>query len=358
MRYLENPYLEIRDWGSADPAARAFHESLDCYAPTPLVVCPELAAELGVHAVYIKDESQRFGTGAFKVLGASWAMHRAAKDASTVFACATDGNHGRAVAWMARRMGAAAKVLVPGITVPARIDAIRRLGAEVTVVPGTYDEALRACDAESKAHGWQVISDTGYADYLQIPIWVIEGYETLFAEFEQQRSAMGLAPPDVVLIQAGVGGLLAAAVAHFRRIGEPTRMIAVEPEDAACLLESIASEEGRPQTGQGKQNSIMAGLNCGEPSLTAWPLIRAGVDAFVAIEDDFAIDAMRRYYHPAPGEQRIISGESGAAGLGGLMALSVAGLLMGKPSVLLINTEGATDPESFRRLVDGQFEAS
>jgi diaminopropionate ammonia-lyase len=357
MRYRTNRFLGTAELPVLSDSARAFHASLDCYAPTPLRVCPALAAELSVRAIYVKDESFRFGTGAFKVLGASWAMHQAIKQTSgssrSVFACATDGNHGRAVAWMARRLGAAAKVFVPANTVSERIEAIRREGADVTVVSGTYDEAVRRCARESAANGWQVISDTGYGDYRQIPVWVTEGYQTLFSEFEEQREAMGLTPPDLVLIQAGVGGLLAAAVSHFRRFGDRSKIVSVEPEDAACLLESIATEDGRPTTAGGGQNSIMAGLNCGEPSLTAWPLIRSGVDAFLAIEDSFAVAAMRRFYYPAKEDPRIVSGESGAAGLGGLIAMREEMACPG--SILLINTEGATDPESFRQLVDPDF---
>jgi diaminopropionate ammonia-lyase len=318
------------------PAAREFHASLDCYAPTPLHVLPELAKELGVRAIYVKDEACRFGTGAFKVLGASWAMHCSGGGPASVFSCATDGNHGHAVAWMARRMGARARVFVPGNVVTARVERIRREGAGITIVDGTYDDAVRRCAAESAENGWRVISDTGYAGYVDIPLRVVEGYGTLFAEFEEQREAMGLAAPELVLIQAGVGGLLAAAVTHFRRTSETVKIVAVEPEDAACLLESIETPDGRPATASGSQNSIMAGLNCGEPSLTAWPLIRSGVDGFLAIEDSYAVEAIRRFDSPTGDDPRILAGESGAAGLAGLLAMQ------GDGPILVINTEGAT----------------
>jgi diaminopropionate ammonia-lyase len=345
MRYRTNRFRGPVDLPPLNGAVWEFHASLDCYAPTPLRVLPALAAELGVRAIYVKDEACRFGTGAFKVLGASWAMHCVGGSAGSAFACATDGNHGRAVAWMARRMGARAFVFVPANTVAARIEAIRREGAVVTVVDGTYDEAVRRCAAESAASGWQVISDTGYEGYQEIPLRVVEGYGTMFAEFEEQRLDLGLEPPDLILIQAGVGGLLAAAVAHFRRIGDQSKIVAVEPEEAACLLESIETPDGRPITAGGAQNSIMAGLNCGEPSPTAWPLIRSGVDGFLAIEDSYAAEAMRRFYWPVGNDPRIVSGESGAAGLGGLIAMPSHG------NVLLINTEGATDPANFERIV-------
>lgn len=317
-----------------NPAARDFHASLDCYAPTPLHVLPALAEELGVRAIYVKDEASRFGTGAFKVLGASWAMHSSGGGAGSVFSCATDGNHGHAVAWMARRMGARARVFVPANVASARVERIRREGAGITIVDGTYDEAVRRCAAESAENQWRVISDTGYEGYVDVPLRVVEGYGTLFAESEEQRVALGLKAPELVLIQAGVGGLLAAAVTHFRRISDTVKIVAVEPEDAACLLESIETPDGRPATASGGQNSIMAGLNCGEPSLTAWPLIRSGVDGFLAIEDSYAEEAMRRLRLPVGDDPRIVAGESGAAGLAGLLAMR------GNGPVLVVNTEG------------------
>jgi diaminopropionate ammonia-lyase len=216
------------------------------------------------------------------------------------------------------------------------VERIRREGAEITIVDGTYDEAVRRCAAESAANRWKVISDTGYEGYEDVPLRVVEGYGTLFAEYEEQRAAMGLAQPGVVFIQAGVGGLLAAAVAHFRRDSDAPKIIAVEPKDAACLLESIETPEGCPATASGTQNSIMAGLNCGEPSLTAWPLVRTGVDGFLAIDDSYAVEAVRRFDSPTGNDPRIVAGESGAAGLAGLLAMPLDG------PVLLINTEGAT----------------
>ncbi|MBL8215059.1 MAG: diaminopropionate ammonia-lyase [Bryobacterales bacterium] len=338
MRFYFNPYRERR---------RAFHRSLEGYAVTPLV-------RLG--PVYVKDESQRLGLNAFKVLGGSWAMHRVLEQrAVNVFSCATDGNHGRAVAATARRLGYQAVVFVPANMVPARIENLRREGARVEVVEGTYDEALRRCAAESEAQGWQVISDSGYGGYLEIPQWVVEGYATIFEECEEQMAERGWARPRVVMIQAGVGGLLCAAVRHFRAWGDGTQVVCVEPEDADCLMASITSEGGRPRASQGSQNSIMSGLNCGEVSLSAWEENRDGVDLFLTIGDVWAERAMRRL--AAAG---VVAGESGAAGLAGWLALWEApefapareqmGLTEQTP-VLVINTEGATDPEGYRRVV-------
>ena len=261
MRFAENRFLELGPFPAPSSAAREFHRTLPGYAPTPLVDCQPLADSLGLRSLHVKDESHRFGLNAFKALGASYAMHRIARPAMIVSA-ATAGNHGRAVAWSAGRLGCSAKIFVPAITVPARIETIRREGADVHVVSGSYEDAVHQCDRESRANGWQVISDVGYEGYMEIPKWVVEGYQTLFLEYEDQRDQ----PADVVFIQAGVGGLLCAAADHFRAQKGPA-IVSVEPDSADGLLESISSPDGSPQVSKGAQNSIMAGLNCVEVSL-------------------------------------------------------------------------------------------
>jgi diaminopropionate ammonia-lyase len=326
MRFAENRFCEPGPFPEPSSAARDFHRTLPGYDPTPLVDCQPLADSLGLRSLHVKDESHRFGLNAFKALGASYAMHRIARPGMVVSA-ATAGNHGRAVAWSARRLGCIAKIFVPSITSPARIENIRTEGADVQVVDGSYEDAVHLCDRESREHGWQVISDVGYEGYMEIPRWVVEGYETLFLEYEEQRDQSA----DVVFIQAGVGGLLCAAADHFGAKARP-RIVSVEPDSADCLLESISSSDGSPCVSKGAQDSIMAGLNCSEVSLTAWPSIRRGVDMFVAIEDQGTIDAMKLL-----GEAGIDSGESGAAGLAGLLALRDR--FQGS-RVLLVNTEG------------------
>jgi len=308
MKWNWNRFREPGQRTASHPEVREFHRALAEYRVTPLTACPRAAEALGIGALWVKDESARFGLNSFKALGASWAMSWAmSRIAVRDFAAATDGNHGRAVAWMARRMGARAHIFVPRNTSPARRVLIEGEGAEVRVIAGSYDDAVRACATESAARGWQVVADTGYDGYLEIPRRVVEGYGTLFAEYAEQE----VEPPDVVFVQGGVGGLLCAAVRHF---GGGPRIVAVEPLDADCLRESIASPDGVPRTATGSQNSIMQGLNCGEVSLTAWPEIRRGVDVFIAIEDEFASEAMELL---APMD----SGESGAAGVAGLIAV-------------------------------------
>jgi diaminopropionate ammonia-lyase len=353
MRFLRNRFREPGPFPPPSAAAREFHRTLAGYAPTPLVDCQPLADSLGLRSLHVKDESHRFGLNSFKALGASYAMRnieasigrrnrlphhgnsRSSSDVgqavspvepqtvklATTFSAATAGNHGRAVAWSARRLGCEAKIFVPSITIPARIENIRREGADVRIVEGTYEDAVRQCDAESREHGWQVISDTGYPGYLEIPKLVVEGYQTLFLECECE--------PDAVFIQAGVGGLLCAAVNHFRSLEPPPTIVCVEPEVADGLLESISL--GEPSVSKGPQNSIMAGLNCSEVSLTAWPSIKRGVDIFLAIEDSRTLDAMRLLAGLG-----IDSGESGAAGLAGLIALRDH---FQEQRVLVINTE-------------------
>jgi diaminopropionate ammonia-lyase len=324
MRFVHNRFREPGLFAPASKTAREFHRTLPAYSPTPLVNCQALADSLGLRSLHVKDESQRFGLNSFKALGASYAIHRIAGD-GTVFSAATAGNHGRAVAWSARRLGCQAKIFVPSITIPARIENIRREGAEVRVVDGSYEDAVRLCDAESRAHGWQVISDTGYPGYMEIPKWVVEGYGTLFLEYEEQRDHA----PDAVFVQAGVGGLLSAAVDHFRAQEGGPLIISVEPDEADCLLESILS--GEPSVSKGAQNSIMAGLNCSEVSLAAWPSIKRGADLFLSIADRLTLEAMTLLAGAG-----IDSGESGAAGLAGL--LSVRERFQGQ-RVLLVNTE-------------------
>ncbi len=362
MRFRTNPFVEPHVGPERLPPAPGdvlrFHQSLPGYAPTLLVPLPELARHLGLEHVWLKDESPRFGLNAFKVLGASYAIHRFLQEHPSTgpctFATATDGNHGRAVAWASRRLGHAAVVFVPVQTVPARIAAIEAEGARVVIVDGTYDDAVRRAAAEASAQGWQVISDTGYPGYLKIPDWIMEGYTTLFEEAVAQMRDAGGRTPDVVFLQAGVGGLACAGVRFFRRLGlsPRQRLIVVEPTDADCLFESISSPDGSIREGKGAQRSSMAGLNCGMPSLAAWPLLRAGVDGFVAIEDTDAEDAVRRLARFG-----VISGESGAAGLAGLIALAgqpqarAAMQLDADTVVLIVSTEGATDPVHWKRVV-------
>jgi diaminopropionate ammonia-lyase len=381
VRFAWNPYhdsrrAEVRRALATVPPAGdvlAFHRSLPGYAPTPLQSLTGLARRLDLGALWLKDESARFGLNAFKALGASYAIRRLlaerADAAQLTLTTATDGNHGRAVAWTARTLGHRSVIFVPRGMAPARVAAIRGEGAEVIVVDGSYDDAVRRAAAEATARGWQVVSDTAYTGYLEIPGWITAGYQTLFAEAMDQLAGWGQPGPDVVLLQAGVGGFAASGLLFFARCANESegasalsmpRIVVVEPTDADCCLESILAPGGELVEGSGKQESIMAGLNCGLPSLLAWPLLRAGADAFLAVADEFAETSMRTLAFGRDGDSRVVAGESGAAGLAGLLALCGEPALgearrrlgLGSSArVLLVSTEGATDPEGYRRVV-------
>lgn len=372
--WLANPYRRLDFVPPAPPAdARTLHRSLPGYAPTPLRPLPAAARRLGLGAVWLKDESNRMGLPAYKVLGAVWATwrvlerrfglgawqsvealrHRLAGEQRLTLVTATDGNHGRGVARTARWFGCDAEVYLPRGTVPARIEGIRSEGARVIEVDGTYDDAVAAADAV-RGENVLAIQDHGFPGYEEIPQWVGEGYETIFAEADEQWAAAEREPPDVVVVQIGVGTLASAVLRHFRHAGVRHRpvIVGVEALGIPCVLRSI--EAGAPVMLEATaHSSIMAGLNCGTPSSAAWPLLREGIDAFVAVSDDLARAAMREL--AAAG---IVSGESGAAGFAGLCemlechrpAAERLGVTAGS-RVLVISTEGATDPVAYSSIV-------
>lgn len=353
----------------------AFHRQLPGYAPTPLTVAPGLARQLGVGQVWVKDESERLGLPAFKILGASWAVYRALEarlgqpiapwqtlaDLQTqlaplgrlTLAAATDGNHGRAVARMARLLGYASHILVPAGMAQARIEAIAGEGASVTIVDGSYDDAVALSALEASERSL-VISDTSWPGYEDVPQWVIDGYSTILWEIDDELARRGEGGPDLVVVQMGVGAFASAVTRHYRRPGiTPPRIVGVEPSDAACVLASLRA--GQLTEVPGPHRSIMAGLNCGLPSLIAWPSLVAGLDAALAVDDDTARAAMRDL-----AQAGVVAGETGAAGLAGLTALLTyptaadlrARLAIGPTTrVLLFSTEGATDLEAYRRIV-------
>lgn len=380
-------------------AVLAFHRRLPGYAPTPLLSLPGLASRVGVGELLVKCESSRFGLPAFKMLGASWATWRALVDHLGVepgpwsdldelaralrphlpltLAAATDGNHGRAVAAMARLLGLGSRILVPAGTSPARIAAIASEGASVDEVDGGYDEAV-AASAALAGPDCLVVSDTSWAGYETVPGYVIEGYSTLFAEIDAALAAAGRPGPEVVVVPVGVGALAAAAVTHYRPPGSAhTALVGVEPTDAACLTASVLA--GEPVSVPGPQRSVMVGLNCGTPSLVAWPAVSRGIDAFVTIDDDWALDAVASL--AAAGVE---AGETGAASLAGLAALvaaaaggarPVAGAdpfagpggpagaaVAGEPAwrvgtdsrVLCLVTEGASDRDAWWRILGAE----
>lgn len=345
----------------ADP--RPFHRTLPGYGATPLHRLGGLAQALGLAEVLLKDEAFRLGLQAFKGLGASWALQRLQQEGrlgNGGVATASEGNHGRGLAWAARQLGLAATVFLPARTAPGRLAAIEGEGASLVLVDGTYDDAVRTCAERSEREGWQVVADVAYDGYMEIPEWIVEGYGTIFAEVDDQLAAGGRAEPTVVIIQAGVGGIAAAAVRHYAARASRPALAVVEPEEAAPLLASAMTPDGTPAPARGRLRTIMSCLNCATVSLTAWPVLRRGADVFFTIEDSHAASAMRRLAHPLPGDPRVVAGQSGAAGLGGLLALCTEPALAGAREalgldaasrVLLVNTEGAIDPVGWEQIV-------
>lgn len=357
------------------PAPIEYHRTIPGYTPTPLYEVPSLAKRLGVSRVFVKDESSRLGLPAFKMLGASWAVAYAVRtqwlpevegvlspaelgalltnrEAKRLIA-ATDGNHGRGVARMAKFLGVGCLIFVPEGLAMSRIEAIESEGAEVRVVAGSYDDAILR-SAEEADENSLVVSDTSWEGYRDIPQQVTNGYSTMFAEIDQALAEAGVSAPTLIAFQAGVGAFAAAGLQHFRsttNLATPRTAI-VEPLSADCLFRS--AQAGSLTESPPPHPSTMAGLNCGLPSQLAWPVVQLTTDSFIGIDDESAYEAMRAY-----AESGIVSGESGAASLGGLLAVAASGSdadraalgLDADAVVLLINTEGATDPVNYERVV-------
>lgn len=350
-----------------EPAGRpwTFHQAIPGYQPTPLESLPELAARFGVRQVDLKLETDRFGLPSFKIMGASWAVVQALGDhlppgwqpehglaplAGTLPAltlvAATDGNHGRALAWVGRHLGLPVRIFVPDALSNARIATIEDEGAEVVRVAGTYDDAVARSAADAERRGTVLVSDTSWPGYERVPTAVIDGYATILLEVEDQRARRGFSVPDLVFVQLGVGAFAAAVIRHFRRLpGRTPRIVGVEPTNAACVMASLAA--GRRVTVPGPHKSVMAGLNCGTPSFVAWPLLTHGLDAVMAIDDELAIDGVRT-----------LAGLGLAVGeCSGVVVTAARELLAGvhsdayrerlgipnDASVLLFATEGVTD---------------
>jgi diaminopropionate ammonia-lyase len=362
-------------WSTSDERPLEYHRSLPQYEETPLLDLPEIAARLGVGRVLLKDESWRLGLPSFKMLGASWATAYAIRQAwirpglpiSTLndvkqavdnpqrkrLVAATDGNHGRGVARMAKYLGMKCLIFVPHGLAKSRIKAIRSEGARVKVVRGSYDDAIARSAKEANDYTL-VVSDTSWPGYEDIPRQVTTGYSTLFEEIDEALTVEGVDDPDVVVLQAGVGSFAAAGMLHYRAAGrqKQPRTVVVEPTSANCLFRSC--EAGELSEAPGPHPSTMAGLNCGLPSQLTWPVLDSSVDVFAAISDDSTFEAMREL-----ARHGVVAGESGAAGLGALLSIAdnsdtEARQSMGlvpHATVLVVNTEGATDPINYRRVV-------
>lgn len=385
MPKTEDSQLKIMELSSVRKA-RAFHESFPQYSVTPLVRLNHMAEKLGLKEVYVKDESYRFGLNAFKVLGGSFAMARyiaqqTGKDVSELpyqvltsdalkkefgqatFFTATDGNHGRGVAWAANKLGQKAVVLMPKGTTQTRLNNILKEGAQATIEDYNYDECVRqAADMASRTEHGVIVQDTAWDGYEEIPAWIMQGYGTMAMEADEQLQSYGCERPTHVFIQAGVGSLAGAVQGYFanRYPENPPKVVVVEAEAAACLYKGAAAGDGQIRIVDGDMPTIMAGLACGEPNTISWDILKNHVDTFIAAPDWVAARGMRMLAAPLKGDVPVTSGESGAAPFGTLACIMCrdeyadlrSHLGLDETSrILLFSTEGDTDPERYESIV-------
>jgi diaminopropionate ammonia-lyase len=348
------------------------------YRATPLLDLPGLAQQLGVASVRYKDEGARFGLKSFKALGGAYAVYRLLEQAirahnggepvsaadvlagrwrdvaqQITVTCATDGNHGRSVAWGAQMFGCRCVIYIHATVSEGRRAAIARYGAEVVRVPGNYDDSVRHADTQAQANGWTVVSDTTYEGYRDIPIDVMHGYGVMSREVIAE---LGDAPPTHVFVQAGVGAFAASVAAAFWLAWGERRpqLVVVEPIEADCHLRS--AQAGGPVAVTGALDTVMAGLACGEVSPAAWEIVSGAASVFVALDDRYALDAVRRFAEPQSGDPVIVSGETGAVGLAALLAAHEHARLRallgldGNARVLLMGSEGDTDPDIYKQI--------
>ena len=371
--------------------ANEFHKSFPQYSVTPLQKLSALASYLGVKGIYCKDESYRFGLNAFKVLGGSYAMGRyIAKElgrgisqlpynvlssdklreefGQATFFTATDGNHGRGVAWAAKRLGQKAVVRMPKGTTKTRFDNIAKEGAEVTIEEVNYDDCVRmaAAEAAKTEHGI-IVQDTAWAGYEEIPSWIMQGYGTLVLEADKQLKENGVDRPTHVFVQAGVGSLAGAVVGYFahKYKENPPVMVVCEASAADCLYRSAVQADGNLVNVTGDLQTIMAGLACGEGNTIGWDILKNHVTVFASCPDWMSAKATRIYANPLENDPHIISGESGSVPLGlaytalhdeDAKDLKEALKLDENSNILVISTEGDTDPVRYREIVwDGLY---
>ena len=368
--------------------ALAFHEGFPSYSPTPLAPLHGLATELGLGGVYVKDESHRFGLKAFKALGCSYAIghelaHRldlpeavinditfaalcspdVRRQLGTVtFVAATDGNHGLGVAWAAHELGHKAKIFMPAGSARVRVESIRALHARCTVTDKNYDDTVRIARDYAAERNAVLIQDTAWPGYTDVPHRIMQGYTTLALEAMRQMNALGVDRPTHVFLQAGVGSFAGAMLAFFASTFQEQRPVAVivEPHAANCLFRSFRAGDGQPHKVSGPMTTIMAGLACGEPCFLAWNILQAHADVALSCAESIAANGMRLLASPNPGDTPLTGGESGAVTAGALeyvmtrpcMKQLRARLGLNAHShVLLICTEGNTNPEMYRPIV-------
>lgn len=385
--------LKVMDLAEVEKA-RNFHQTIPGYEKTPLAHLINMAGYLGLKEVFVKDESYRFGLNAFKVLGGSFAMARyiakeTGRDVSELdfetltsdrlreefgqatFFTATDGNHGRGVAWAANRLKQKAVVFMPKGSTQTRLDNIRAEGATATIEEVNYDECVRmAAAAAAKTPNGVVVQDTAWEGYEEIPSWIMQGYGTMAMEAGEQLADAGIDRPTHVFVQAGVGSLAGAVQGYFanRYPDNPPTVVVVEADVAACLYKGAEAGDGKIRIVDGDMQTIMAGLACGEPNTISWDILKNHVSVFISAPDWAAAEGMRMLSAPLKGDPQVVSGESGAAPFGVLASIMKKPelaelkefLKLDKTSrVLLFSTEGDTDPDRYKEIVwEGRYHAA
>ena len=363
--------------------ARRFHSTFSVYQETPLFSLEKLAEKLGVNGIYLKDESWRFGLNAFKVLGAGYAIaneisRRIGKDITELsaenilsketkekigditFVTATDGNHGRGVAWTANQLGQKSVVYMPKGSALERLENIRREGATADIMDMNYDEAVRLAQKMAEEKGWVVVQDTAWEDYEDIPRWIMQGYTTMGHEIMEQIPEK----PTHIFLQAGVGSMAGAMTGFFSNLYEKEKpmIVIVEPAKADCLYQTAKADDGKLHIVTGDMDTIMAGLACGEPCTIGWNFLKGYADAFIRCPEYMAADGMRVLAAPAKGDTAVVAGESGAAAFGAMVNILLDEelaeykkmLKLDESSrILCISTEGDTDQENYKNVVWG-----
>ncbi|RWR15263.1 diaminopropionate ammonia-lyase [Siminovitchia fortis] len=370
---------------------RNFHKSFPEYKVTPLHSLDKLSKQFGVSNIWVKDESYRFGLNAFKVLGGSYAIGKylaarlevdiselsfkklrskevKEKLGDITFVTATDGNHGRGIAWAANQLGQKSVVYMPKGSSEIRLNNIRKEGAEASITDLKYDDTVRLASQKAKENGWVLVQDTAWDGYEEIPAWIMQGYLTILDEVMEQIAEAGNDRPTHVFLQAGVGSFAGSMLGYqVEKFGEERPItVIVEPDKADCLYKSIKIGDGKPHAVTGSLNTIMAGLACGKPSKTSWDILKDYAEVFVSCPDYVASRGMRILANPLGSDPHIVSGESGAAiGIGIVSLLAENRMLndlkkslkLNQDSrILIVSTEGDTDPDHYRKVVwDGAY---
>ncbi len=380
---VEIPGLSLSDAAKI----KRFHESFPVYQETPLVRLNRLAGELGVAGIYVKDESFRFGLNAFKVLGGSYAIGNyiakklgmdidelpyekmvskeiKEKTGEITFISATDGNHGRGVAWTAHELGQKSIILMPKGSAMERLLNIRAAGADATITDLNYDDAVRLANKMAEEHGYVMVQDTAWEGYEDIPTWIMQGYMTMAYEAYLELKDVR---PTHIFIQAGVGSLAGAVIGFFSGVYKEKKpiMTVVEPDQAACIYATMKADDGKRHIVTGDMPTIMAGLACGEPNTVSLEILRKCGDNFLSCPDYVAAQGMRILGNPLSDDARVIAGESGAASFGAVTEilrnpaykeLKEKLQLDANSRILFFNSEGDTDRENYRRIVwDGAY---